>query len=363
MMEKKGAPLLFLTFNKHEQSSLSDAMTDKRDCCNDELGYKVTCGCFGNHYITHYHCSEKGVNSILPVYRVLRNTKHSAVIMVGIACGANVKESNQSIGDVLLCDKVMSAVGWRIGKQTRIPRDANPSCGDKLKELFSGEAYSWNGCKNELGIDAVVHIGSIISGSSLLDNVVEKRNIFKRFYNEPIGYEMEGYALVLVCTDREVHTGEWLIVKGISDWGDGNKNSQNTVKNQQLAAGNAVNFCLQVLSNRTFSDAATCDTTYYDPFENIEDSTAQALDLPNVCLNDSIDQVKEPWMQEIVSYLKWLKDEKAMPMITSKTLTNYCSDNGISEISKIFEYLLSAKYIRLSFSYDDIFLYLIMIGE
>lgn len=165
---------------------------------------------------------QKGITALRP----------STVIMVGIAFGVN--EQKQSIGDVLVSKQLWLYDLQRIGKDEIIPRGDKPyTSGWLINYLRSADLY-WEGAK--------VSFGLILTGEKLVDNV-DYRDQLKQFEPEAIGGDMEGAGLYVACQDAHV---DWILVKAICDWADGNK-AQDKDMHQQLAAHNAASFVLHAL--------------------------------------------------------------------------------------------------------------------
>ena len=80
-----------------------------------------------------------------------------------------------------------------------------------------------------------MHCGAILSGEKLIDDKSFKQSILEQ-YPTAIGGEMEGSGL-WASADR--HRKEWLVVKGVCDWADGEKNDYY----QDLAATASVSLC------------------------------------------------------------------------------------------------------------------------
>ena len=66
-----------------------------------------------------------------------------------------------------------------------------------------------------------------------------------------IGGEMEATGLAAACSNNNIH--EWIVIKGISDWGDGNK-VKNKEENQKIAINNAVSYCEYIFSKEKVFD-------------------------------------------------------------------------------------------------------------
>lgn len=244
-------PILFVTFNDNEQEAIKASLKNALNVPYSEQGFVLTKGLFGNHIVMHYHSPVKGDGAESYIKRVLANERFCAIVMVGIACGANVtNDDEQAIGDILLSKEIINTRELKISDKTIKRGEIVPS-GDRLYEFFFSARNSWIDGKREDKSRATVHIGGILSGTPLLNNLEKKKELFALYDNESIGYEMEGTSLFKVCHSREIRQTEWIIVKGISDFGDGTK-GVNKEKRQKLASKNAVSFCLHVFSREGF---------------------------------------------------------------------------------------------------------------
>jgi nucleoside phosphorylase len=90
------------------------------------------------------------------------------------------------------------------------------------------------------GSPCALHFGPILSGEKLVDNGNFKKSLFTEFPTA-IGGEMEGAGLA-AAAERSRH--DWIVVKGICDWADGQKSKQH----QGFAAASAVSLVRHVLS-------------------------------------------------------------------------------------------------------------------
>ena len=82
----------------------------------------------------------------------------------------------------------------------------------------------------------------MLSGEKLVDNLAFRQELLA-FEPEAIGGEMEGAGLYVACQDRHV---DWILVKAICDWADGNKATDKDAR-QATAACNAALFVLHTL--------------------------------------------------------------------------------------------------------------------
>ncbi len=176
----------------------------------------------------------KGIEALSP----------SAVIMVGIAFGIN--EKKQAIGDVLISERLMLYDLQRVGTDREgnleiIPRGDRPHASPWLINIFQVAKLVWDESK------AKVKFGLVLSGDKLVDNIDFRRQLLK-FEPEAVGGEMEGDGLYVACQNSKV---DWVLVKAICDWADGQKPKDKDA-HQQLAANNAANFVLHALNQAPF---------------------------------------------------------------------------------------------------------------
>jgi|GEM_PF-1342411 len=171
----------------------------------------------------------KGIEALSP----------SAVIMVGIAFGIN--EHKQAIGDVLVSERLMLYVLQRVstdkeGNLKIIPRSDRPHGSPWLINRLQVANLSWDESM------AKIRFGLILSGDKLVDNIDFRGQLLK-FEPEAIGGEMEGAGLYVACQNSKV---DWILIKAICDWADGQKTKDKDAR-QQLAAHNAAAFVLHAL--------------------------------------------------------------------------------------------------------------------
>jgi hypothetical protein len=93
-----------------------------------------------------------------------------------------------------------------------------------------------------LWVGAEVRFGVMLTGEKLVDNVDFRDQLYD-LEPEAIGGEMEGTGLYVACQDKKV---DWILVKAICDWADGQKAKDKDAR-QQTAALNAATFVLHFL--------------------------------------------------------------------------------------------------------------------
>jgi nucleoside phosphorylase/tetratricopeptide (TPR) repeat protein len=177
--------------------------------------------------------------SLLTVRDAIAEVKPSAVIMVGIAFGVNPKK--QKIGEILVAEQLQSYDLQRVGtSDTGAPkiilRGDKPHCSAKLLDRFRAAHLRWHGAK--------VNFGLVLSGQKLIDNV-DFRDQLLTLSEETIGGEMEGGGLYAACQQGKV---DWILVKAICDWADGNKDKRKKQR-QTTAAKNAAEFVITMLAS------------------------------------------------------------------------------------------------------------------
>lgn len=169
----------------------------------------------------------KGISALSP----------AAVIMVGIAFG--IDEDTQNIGDILVSAQLrpynLQRMGTNEDGTTRdIVRDDKPHASPWLLHLARSAQVTWNGAK--------LRFGTVLTGEKLVDNL-DFRAQLRAYEPEAIGGEMEGAGLYVACHDQKI---DWILVKAICDFADGQK-ARDKTERQRIAADNAAAFVHHVL--------------------------------------------------------------------------------------------------------------------
>ena len=146
---------------------------------------------------------------------IIRSWKLRAVIMVGIAFGRDSKK--QEIGTVLVSERIAPYEPQRVGKSNNEDRGGEVRAGAMLLNRFRNVA-GWEFCSPN-GRKCEFQTGLLLSGEKLVDNLEFKKQLLNR-YPAAIGGEMEGTG---VAASAERERCEWIVVKAICDWGDGEK--------------------------------------------------------------------------------------------------------------------------------------------
>ena len=192
-------------------------------------------------FLTQSEMGSSGLDaSLLTVRKGIESLSPTAVIMVGIAFGVN--DQKQAIGDILVTEQLrlynLERVGSQDGQCKIILRGDKPHASGWLINHFKSADLLWERAK--------VRFGVVLTGEKLVDNI-DFRDQLRSFEPEAIGGEMEGAGLYVACQDKKV---DWILIKAICDWADGNK-AQDKDLRQQTAAQNAAEFVLYALKFTT----------------------------------------------------------------------------------------------------------------
>jgi nucleoside phosphorylase len=179
---------------------------------------------------------------ILAAQQAVSDFKPIAIVMVGIAFGKD--PTRQRLGDVLVASQVVSYEPQRVGEKRVVYRGPIALAGPILLNRFR-QALDWKGPSN--GEEARFQVGPLLSGEKVIDKKGYRDALFESF-PQAIGGEMEGAGVYAVAARAGI---EWLVVKAICDWADGEKNDDA----QPRAARAAASLVHHVLSEPTVLDA------------------------------------------------------------------------------------------------------------
>lgn len=178
--------------------------------------------------------SEMGTSApgaaLLTIHKAIEVIAPIAIIMVGIAFGVNPNE--QHLGDILVSKQLQAYEPQKIKRGHKaIPRGDRVTASPRMLDTFRDGELDWQGAK--------VHFGLILSGEKLINDQIFRDELLA-FEPEAIGGDMEGSGLYAAAQGTKV---DWILVKAICDWADGNKSDDH----QQVAASNAVSFVFHVI--------------------------------------------------------------------------------------------------------------------
>ena len=172
------------------------------------------------------------------------------VLNLGVLFGCKPKDLNkgeQKLGDVVVGT---IAVGMNMDDKAADggirSRAIRPGISAALNSILHSTADDENfilSFKKTMGAKPRVHIGAIMSTGVLVNDNQFKEQLLKRSDTAGvIAGEMESWTIAKGALDGGCN---WLIIKGISDWGDGSKDDLV----QPFAAAAAARFAHAVLSN------------------------------------------------------------------------------------------------------------------
>jgi len=107
---------------------------------------------------------------------------------------------------------------------------------------------------------APVRVGLILSGEKLVDHLGFREQL-RQIEPDAIGGEMEGAGLYAAARNHNV---DWILVKAITDWADGQKTT-GEAGHQELAARNAAAFVLHVIGQGSWEDTAPAEPPMQAP--------------------------------------------------------------------------------------------------
>jgi len=172
-------------------------------------------------------------SATLSIASLIEKWKPVAIVLVGIAFGAS--RNKHLPADVLVSEHLIPYESQRLGEKIQF-RNPVPPSSPILVNRFR-HALDWKFLRPD-GSQCRCHIGPLLSGEKLIDDNCFKESLLEQYPNA-IGGEMEGTGL-WASSSRDKK--DWIVVKGVCDWADGNKNDAY----QMMAAASAVSLCLHV---------------------------------------------------------------------------------------------------------------------
>lgn len=234
--------ILLFTVTTVETRALHRALTEATGCTPrllrvDGFSYQDF-GTLGDYEVLH-QISGMGSSGLdgsqESVRRSIQAMRPAAVLMVGIAFG--VAPSKQPIGTILVSKQIQMYELQRVNEDASITlRGDKVTASPMLLNWVSHAEVDWPETLPE------IKKGLVLSGEKLVDNQ-DFRDQLVKIAPEAIGGEMEGAGVYVASQSAKV---EWLLVKAICDWADGNK-ATNKDEQQAEAAKAAAEFTVQML--------------------------------------------------------------------------------------------------------------------
>jgi nucleoside phosphorylase len=180
--------------------------------------------------------SQHREGSALTILDAIDTVAPKAVLVLGIAFG--IDRAKYRLGDVLVAESVEPYENQKIGPKLDVQRGTSIPCGVVLAERFRMRSSDWRFRRYDgyVGMFA----GAMLSGEKLVNNL-EFRDRLKEKFPGAIGGDMEGIGAYAAANRRST---EIILIKGICDWADGQKNDVA----QPFAGHAAVSLASHVLS-------------------------------------------------------------------------------------------------------------------
>ena len=147
----------------------------------------------------------------------------SAKFIVCVGVGYAFNKEKCKLADVLVSNKICDFADCKFNKDGEIEdRGQTVDVMQDLKEIFCNELDCERYKVSETGRISKVHCGSVCSYPALFDNQEMRDKFHRKMSSKAIGGEMEGGVLLQFQRDHTNIQGV-IIIKGVSDYGDGKK--------------------------------------------------------------------------------------------------------------------------------------------
>ena len=248
----QGEPVIVLiTYNEHETAAVMARFSLGMSPVTESRGGRsfTLLGSFNGWRLVHLISRQGEDHSQLSSSKAIAAWTPTAVIGVGIAFG--VDEDKQQIGDVLVSEAVQGYELGRVnpGGEITLGAAARPASEWLLQRIITCDHQ----CRSADQQWPTVRFGIVLSGSKLVDDKDYRTSLVGLVRHRVVGGEMEGIGLAFAADDAKV---DWIVVKGICDWADGNKGTASKDLHQRLAADHAVAVVAEALRERPQSGAA-----------------------------------------------------------------------------------------------------------
>jgi WD40 repeat protein/nucleoside phosphorylase len=237
--------IVLITFNEHETAAVLKQFHPQ----GEPVKHPITgaaCNRLGVHGgMEIIHCvSKQGEDEAQNIcHTVIQGLRPKAIVGVGIAFGVN--PGKQKIGDVLIPQDIQGYDLARVSTHLIEPRGPRPLCSSLLFQRFNHIDQSCRTYQQSCPSWPKIHTGTILSGSKLVDNL-DYRTSLQQLASNIIGGEMEAIGIQVAADNNKV---DWIIIKAICDWADGNKNTDTKDRDQKTAAENAAMVVYKALSS------------------------------------------------------------------------------------------------------------------
>lgn len=241
------ADFVLLTFNEHElQQSLQIFGCDagKHGLQKDgRLYYRL--GLIGGHKIVLLHSPQATIEAMQSTQAAIAAWQPKAIIAMGIAFG--VDRNKQKIGDVLIAEYLIPYELARVNSDAEMTlRGSRPPASKKLFQAF--QQLNAHLAATRAVDYPPLRFGGIFTGDKLIDSADFLAALLKHA-PEAIGGEMEGKGLFEAASSAGL---DWIVVKAICDFADGNKNTATKEHDQATAARHAAMVVKALLELNSF---------------------------------------------------------------------------------------------------------------
>jgi nucleoside phosphorylase len=242
-------------------------------------------GIFGNYLAVHVQCGTMGSlsrdSSITTIIDAISLFNPKITLMIGVAFG--VDNNEQNIGDVLVSECITPYNFKKVQNGIDIIR-ANDAPASKLLLNRFKSALSWEFLLKD-NIKAKMILAPVFSGEELINDIERRAELINKKPTAK-GGEMEGAGLYSAADGK----CEWILVKGICDFADGNKDKDKEA-NQILAIQSALSLCKEVFLSQTAFESIGLKPLQVTEIDNLF-SNPQNI---NQVLFDRYDSTKEKY--------------------------------------------------------------------
>ena len=233
--------LLLVTFNNHETRAVVDVFhpgSDPPEVGDGRLVYRWL-GRHGAVQVFTVVAAEQGSTvAQSTVQTAIQELSPGTAIAVGIAFG--IDSAKQRMGDVLISKAIFPYEDVRVEPDGsyKFRGSAKPASGETLQRFVEREQQ---GCPRAWPHAwPPMRFGTLLSGAKLIDNKAFRDALVAARHSPYgiIGGEMEGEGIAAAAEGARPRRN-WIVVKAICDWADGNKQSADKQRDQQLAAWNS----------------------------------------------------------------------------------------------------------------------------
>ncbi|MDR2106396.1 MAG: pentapeptide repeat-containing protein [Coriobacteriales bacterium] len=248
------------------------------------------------------------------------------LIGVGIAFGVNPEK--QDMGDVLVATFSQGYERQRVEPDGTVTSKDDPQSSsrllvgrikqlDHMKRASGGSAIGW----------PTLHFGGLLCGDKLVDNIDYRDSLLKLYPNNIIGGEMEGLGLAISAGEPQ-YRAEWTVVKAISDWADGKKNTTCKERNQKQAAKNAAHVVYETLRHAPLPDTFNRNGSFALP---------AASDVEGGSFNLPVTRKEE--LEDVPYYVEGLRGAFTSLKKTEEPSSDlFSKDRGVDVIEALIEW-------------------------